>query len=167
MFGLHNIERLFKDNYDGLCMYSLHFVGDMNIAEDVVMDSFLKLSEKIRNGGKILVPKQYLYQMVRNESINVTKQKNISVQIDESSETADDYDDISALSDREARVWKAIDQLPPVQRKVLLMSKRDGMKHDDIAACLGISIKTVEAHLYKAYKALRGKAKEIYLMIFF
>lgn len=56
MYGLNNIERLFKDNYDGLCMYSLHYVGDMDTAEDVVMDSFLKLSEKIRNGGKILVP---------------------------------------------------------------------------------------------------------------
>lgn len=47
------------------------------------------------------------------------------------------------------------------------MSKRDGMHNDEISESLGISVRTVEAHLYKAYKTLRGKAKDIYFMIFF
>ncbi len=41
------------------------------------------------------------------------------------------------------------------------------MHNDEISQTLGISVKTVEAHLYKAYKTLRGKAKEIYLLVFF
>ena len=161
------IERLFKNNWDPLCMFSLHFVGDMDTAEDVVMDCFLKLSERIGHGEDILTPKHYLYQMVRNGSLDKAKYLGQTVQLTEASRTSEDFDDVSERSVREARLWKAIDNLPPVRREVLLMSKRDGMHNDEISQTLGISVKTVEAHLYKAYKTLRGKAKEIYLLIFF
>ena len=161
------IERLFKNNWDALCMFSLHFVRDMDTAEDVVMDCFLKLSERIGHGDEILTPKYYLYQMVRNGSLDKAKYLGQTVQLTEASRTSEDFDDVSERSVREARLWTAIDSLPPVRREVLLMSKRDGMHNDEISQTLGISVKTVEAHLYKAYKTLRGKAKEIYLLVFF
>lgn len=108
-------------------------------------------------------PKQYLYQMVRNESLDKSQNVGKTVEITEMSKTSEYIEDLAERSGREARLWKAIDSLPPVRREVLLMSKRDGMKHEDIAAQLGISIKTVESHLYKAYKNLRNKAREIYI----
>ena len=161
------IERLFKNNWDALCMFSLHFVGDMDTAEDVVMDCLLKLSERIGHGDEILTPKHYLYQMVRNGSLDKARHVGQTVQLTETIRTSEDLDDVSERSVREARLWTAIDSLPPVRREVLLMSKRDGMHNDEISQTLGISVKTVEAHLYKAYKTLRGKAKEIYLLVFF
>lgn len=167
MSDIDKIERLFKDNWDALCMYSLHYVGDIDTAEDVVMDCFLKLSEKIGEGENILTPKQYLYQMVRNESLDKLQDVGKTVEITEASKTSEDIEDVTERSGREARLWKAIDSLPPVRREVLLMSKRDGMRHEDIAARLGISKRTVESHLYKAYNSLRNKAREIYAMIFF
>lgn len=167
MSDRNKIERLFKNNWDALCMFSLHFVGDMGTAEDVVMDCFLKLSERIEHGDEILTPKHYLYQMVRNGSLDKARHVGQTVQLTETSRTSEDLDDVSERSVREARLWTAIDSLPPVRREVLLMSKRDGMHNDEISQTLGISVKTVEAHLYKAYKTLRGKAKEIYLLVFF
>ena len=167
MSDRNKIERLFKNNWDALCMFSLHFVGDMDTAEDVVMDCFLKLSERIGHGDEILTPKHYLYQMVRNGSLDKARHVGQTVQLTETSRTSEDLDDVSERSVREARLWTAIDSLPPVRREVLLMSKRDGMHNDEISQILGISVKTVEAHLYKAYKTLRGKAKEIYLLVFF
>lgn len=161
------IERLFKEYWDALCMFSLHYVGDMEMAEDVVMDCFVKLSEKIDQGGDILTPKHYLYQMVKNRSLDKAMHIGNTVQLTETIRISEDLDIIEERSEREARLWKVIDSLPPVQRKVLLLSKRDGMHNEEISQTLGISVRTVEAHLYKAYKTLRGKAKEIYLMIFF
>lgn len=161
------IEDLFKDNYDALCMFSMHYVGDIYTAEDVVMDSFLKLSEKIKGGEEIIAKKHYLYQIVRNESIDVAHYKSIKTEIDDSAIHSEDIDDWSELSELEAKLWKAIDSLPQIRREVLLMSKRDGMKNVEIASSLNISVRTVESHLYKAYRALRGKAHEIYVMIFF
>lgn len=177
MSDTKKIERLFKDNWDALCMFSLHYVGDMDTAEDIVMDCFLKLSVRIGQGEgltpdpypkeTVANPKQYLYQMVRNESLDKASHVSETIQLSETTKASDDIDDVAERSEREVRLWKAIDSLPPIRREVLLMSKRDRLKHEDIAAHLGISIKTVESHLYKAYKSLRSKAREIYTMIFF
>lgn len=171
MSDTDDIENLFKNNYDALCMYSRHYVEDIYTAEDIVMDCFLKLSEKIEHGDQILAKKQYLYQMVRNGSLDTIRQENarqnseVTV-LDEASVTPENVDDLSERSEREAKLWKMIDNLPPVRREVLLMSKRDGMHNEEIADSLGISVRTVESHLYKAYHILKGKAHEIYTIIF-
>ena len=78
----------------------------------------------------------------------------------------DDHDELVEQSEREARLWEEIDRLPKACREVLLLSKREGLKNREVADRLGISIKTVEAQLTKAYKTLRGKAGKIYMMFF-
>ena len=55
----------------------------------------------------------------------------------------------------DAALWNAVDALPPRCREVFLAVKRDGMSHADIAAQMGISVKTVEAQITKAMTRLR------------
>ena len=69
-------------------------------------------------------------------------------------------------SERDARLWKVIDELPLERRKIFLMCKRDGMRYQEIAAELHISIKTVENQMGKALKTLREMAYRIYLFFF-
>lgn len=165
----NNIENIFKSHYRPLCLYATHYLNDIDMAEDTVMDCFVKYTELITNGGKIESPKSYLYQMVRNSCMDQLRNSNYT----ESAETLPDYpDDEESCFDRyerEARLWNEIDKLPPTCKTVFLMSKRDGIKYDAIAKSLNISVKTVEAHISKAYMVLRGKAKIIYssiLMLF-
>ena len=58
-------------------------------------------------------------------------------------------------SERDARLWAAIDGLPAERKKIFLLSKRDGLKYQEIAEELQISIKTVENQMGKALKTLR------------
>ena len=69
----------------------------------------------------------------------------------------------------EAKVWTALDSLPPKCREIFLMSKRDGMSYIEIATELQLSVKTVEAQITKAYKRLRKYAQRFYhfLLSFF
>lgn len=60
----------------------------------------------------------------------------------------------------EARLWKLIDELPDRCREIFLMSKRDGMKYSEIAAELGISVKTVEHQISKALRRLRDASSD-------
>lgn len=166
MSEISKIERLFMTNYRTLCIYSTHYVDDIDIAEDIVMDCFVKYTERIEQGEKILAPKNYMFQMVRNASIDYKKHMYQTIQTENIPEIIDEGNDLYEQSEREARLWTAIDNLPSACRNVLLMSKREGMKYEEIAVKLGISIKTVEAHMYKAYNTLRGKAKAIYVMFF-
>lgn len=161
-----SIEKLFRKHYDSLCLYATHYVGDIDVAEDIVMDCFLKFSAQLTREEKIISEKSYLYQMVRNQSIEYNrKTQNINT-TDSLPDIDDDVQELIERSEREARLWKAIDTLPDGCRNVFLLSKRDGLKNREIAEELNISIKTVEAQISKAYRVLRGKAKEIYLLFF-
>lgn len=157
-------EELFRRHYGALCLYATHFVGDIDEAEDVVMDCFVKFSEK----SDVLQEKSYLYRMVHNECIEhnrkALRHKNAMVCYDE--DIMDDLQEAIERSERELRLWRAIDSLPEACRNVLLLSKRDGMKNREIAEDLGISIKTVEAQISKAYRRLRETAKTIYYFFF-
>lgn len=75
MFKTSELEELFKENYDALCMFSMHYVEGFEAAEDIVMDSFSKLYEKVSAGEKIVFPKLYLYQMTKNASIDYVRKK--------------------------------------------------------------------------------------------
>lgn len=163
---MSQIEELFRTYYRALCLYAVHYVEDIDIAEDIVMECFLKYTEKTGHGEKIVSPKSYLFQMVRNASLDDTGKGQRRIAIEHAADVAYQEDEWMERSEREARLWAEIDHLPTACRTVLLMSKRDGMKYVEIADRLGISVKTVEAHIYKAYTTLRGKAKAIYVMFF-
>jgi RNA polymerase sigma-70 factor (ECF subfamily) len=54
---------------------------------------------------------------------------------------------------------KAIDSLPPRCKETFLLSKKEGLDHNEIASYMGVSLKTVEAQIMKAYRILREKIK--------
>lgn len=173
-----DIEPLFRAHYRALCLFALHYVGDVAVAEDVVMDCFVRLYERSAvEASSVLYTKSYLYQMVRNASIDHLRRKAAEAAVVETGQSPDAVGDVADTSvedeellversQREARLWKAIDALPQACRNILLMSKRDGLKNREIAETLGLSLKTVEAQLTKAYATLRGKAHEIYMLFF-
>ena len=53
----------------------------------------------------------------------------------------------------------AISELPAKCREVFILSYQHDRKNKEIAEQLGISIRTVEVHLYKALKSLRQKLR--------
>ena len=57
-------------------------------------------------------------------------------------------------------------RLPPERKKIFLLAKRDGLKYQEIADELRLSVKTVENQMGKALKALREMATRIYLFFF-
>ena len=66
----NDIEELFRQHYRALCLYATHIVGSTEVAEDVVMDCFVKLYDRQERGEQILSPKGYLYQMTRTASLD-------------------------------------------------------------------------------------------------
>lgn len=135
-------------------MYALRIVNDAEDARDIVSDSFLKVWQAIESGAEIENFKSYMYRSVRNECISFLRNRRETVEI----ETIADVDeDTVDTSERDAAIWRAIDNLPERCREVFLMSKRDGLSQDEIALELGISIKTVKNQMTKAYSRLKDE----------
>jgi RNA polymerase sigma factor (sigma-70 family) len=58
------------------------------------------------------------------------------------------------------RVRQALDKLPQVQRRVLLLHRLDGMSLPEVAQELGVPLRTVERHLSRALAACRITLEE-------
>lgn len=160
-------EQNFKSLYKPLCLFALRYMERTDDAEDVVQQAFADVWDKNRAGVSISNLKAYLYQAVRNRSLSFLSAM-------ASIETTDVIPDIEDTTEdeqirdaeRDARLWEAIDQLPPERKKIFLLSKRDGLKYQEIADELHLSVKTVENQMAKALKSLRETARRIYFFFF-
>lgn len=142
----------FRKLYLPLGMYALRIIGDAGTAEDLVAGAFSKVWHKIAEGLEIENFKSYMYQTVRNECLSYLRNKKETVGLENVGEINDETIDIS---ERDAILWKAIDELPEKCRQVFLLSKRDGLSNDEIAEEMGISVKTVKNQMTKAFSRLR------------
>lgn len=145
-------EILFRRLYLPLGMYALRIVDDADVAEDLEQDAFMKACLYIEKGGEIDNFSSFMYKTVRNVCLSYLRNKRET--LDESNIPDVGEEEIDT-SFRDARIWKAIDDLPEKCREVFLMSKQDGLTNEEIAEELAISIKTVKNQMTKAFSRLR------------
>ncbi|MGY3053793.1 RNA polymerase sigma-70 factor (family 1) [Pedobacter sp. UYEF25] len=166
-------DKLYRDQYKKLFLLSFGYTRNQQISEEVVHDVFIK----IWNHSSTLTINQslngYLVKATINTSLNaIKKTKRLNEQID-------DYNTehfIGAISEvvneraeaaemRMLLLEESIEKLPEQCRKILLMSKFQKLKQQQIADELKISIKTVKNHLTYAYKKLKERVGIEVLMI--
>ena len=145
-------EIFFRKLYLPLGMYALRIVDDADVAEDMVQEAFMNTWERLEGGLEISNFKAFMYRSVRNECLSYLSSLKEKVGEEFIPEAGEEEIDTSF---RDARIWKAIDELPEKCRDIFLMSKRDGYSNEEIADELGISIKTVKNQMTKAFSRLR------------
>ena len=160
-------EYQFRCLYRPLNMYDLRYTENLDDAEDIVQQAFSDVWEKLVGGTSIQNLKAYMYQTVRNRSLTLITNRQTHCETTELTDLEDLTEEERIIrSERDARLWTAIDHLPTERKKIFLLSKRDGLTYQEIATELGISIKTVEHQISKALKTLRETAIKIYTFFF-
>ena len=157
------IGTLYEQYFRQLCLYALHYVGDLDESKDIVQECFASL---IKNNPALSNPKVYLYNSVRNRCVDLLRSRK--------KERIAPMDDLSYISDEEAQrrseievqLWEAVDSLPPKRRELLLLNKRDGLKYSDIARLKGLSENTVRNQIFRAIESLRNNSKKILNFLF-
>lgn len=163
-------EQLFKQHYESLCRFAWGYTKDQDAAEEAVQDVFVRLWEKRNEIEATSTLKAYLYRSVTNHCLNVTKHnKVVQFHSEEVLATAQEQvEPANALEVHELQqqIQHAISQLPEERRKVFLMSREEGLKYQEIADKLAISIKTVENQMGKALQFMREQLKNHWVSIF-
>lgn len=158
-----SFEALFRLHYRPLCAFAMGYLKDGDKAEDLVQDLFFRLwldREKVNITTSV---KAYLYAAVRNRCLNAVKagsrvralNEELDDHLQEEERTEDEH------TERIARVQAAIEALPEERRKVFKLSRYEGLKYQEIAERLGISVKTVENQMGSALKTLRIELKDL------
>ena len=157
------MENLFRYHYRPLCIFALHYLKDIDASEDVVQEAFALLWEKLSAGEKVVNQKGYLYSIVKNRSLDILRKGGLTGEAISLDGSVDDIEEPTVEdAEVEARLWTAIDTLPEKCREIFLMSKRDGLRQEEIAQELGVSLQTVKNQVSKALKILKDGAVKIY-----
>lgn len=160
---------IFDHYYKILCSYTYHFIRTPYAVDDIVQDLFVTLWDKHKNFDCIEKISSFLFVSARNACLNYSKHeqmkakklKEFVAQTDEA--VYDDYI-ITAEFDRKLNLW--LGSLPTECRKIVNMAIA-GMKNDEIAQALNISVNTVKNQKVKGFKILKELYKEEYLTILF
>lgn len=167
LLTVNQFEEYFRSLYKPLNLYALRFTEEIDDAEDIVQQAFVDAWEKNSQGFTIGNLKAYMYQAVHNRCLNYLSTRRYKADTQEIPDLPDTSEEEQIRqSERDARLWEAIDRLPPERKKIFLMAKQEGLRYQDIAKALGISVKTVENQMGKALKTLRATAVKIYNFFF-
>jgi RNA polymerase sigma-70 factor (ECF subfamily) len=153
-------EGLFKAHFKNLHSYALMLVKDEAVAEEIVQQVFYKLWEQQGLVGDEPVA-GYLYRAVHNTCLNHLKHAKVrntySAHVHRTAATHTPDTDHAALRELQQKIDEVLGELPEQCRTVFQLSRYEGLGYRDIAAKLGISVKTVEAQMTKALKIMRTR----------
>lgn len=156
-----SFEEIFRIHYQSLCNAAYKIIDDKDAAEDVVQDVFLKLWTKKEDLTIIQSVKSYLYRAIINTSLNYleSNKKVIRLETNDSSKLSVNAGEELHHKELEIKINTAINKLPPKCKVIFVLSRYEGMKYQQIADHLGISVKTVENQMGKALQMLREQLK--------
>ncbi|WP_245843497.1 RNA polymerase sigma-70 factor [Niastella vici] len=164
-------EQLFKEHFKSLYAYAFTILKNEAIAEEIVQNVFYKVWEKKIPDTIQISLKAYLYKAVYHESLNYLKHQKIKARYQlHVMQQSNNHTDQGAsrkilVKELEEKLREAMNALPQQCRTIFQLSRFEGLKYQEIAEQLGISVKTVENQMGKALKQLRVKLID-YLPIF-
>lgn len=160
---LLQFEEIFNMHYKMLCNAANKILNDKDAAEDVVQDVFLKFWAKRESIDIIQSIKSYLYRATINTSLNYLESNKKIIRLQNTDLSNESFiingGENFNQKELENKIDEAINKLPPKCKVVFVLSRYEGMKYQQIADHLGISIKTVENQMGKALKMLREQLK--------
>ncbi len=161
-FDKAGFEKLFREEFKGLCFMAWKYVKDHDIAKEIVQESFISLWEKRAGIDPGRSVKSYLITAIRNKCYNYLRDnRKFDKNLLEAEKLTEPVSNGNAdlLIEKELRqeIDIAIGELPDKCREIFLLNRYENLRYQQIADKLGISVKTVEAQMSKALQHLRLK----------
>ena len=168
---LRLLETCYRRFLCGMTCYACKFVPE-HVASDIVQDVFLKLWNTNRAFYHMTNQReqqQYLYRCINNACYDWIKHNNVvanhsePIATDIRNEEIFWYERLIENEDFQCkvkRILQEVDTLPDRCREIFSRRYIKQQKPSEIALELGLSVRTVEAQLYKALCVLRKNLNE-------
>jgi RNA polymerase sigma-70 factor, ECF subfamily len=157
-------DQLVQATYADMYTLAFRLTGNEEDARDVVQDAYLRAYKGLRRFRGDARFSTWMYRITANcASTHLAKRTRASHdELDDDSPIADlrpEHDpqlQVAASYDRE-RVTRAVAELPPRLRAVVVLRDIYDLSHEDIAAELGISEAAAKVRLHRARRKLRER----------
>ena len=148
---------LYDAYYRPMCVFGAKFIDDEEAVKDLVQDILVAIWDK-NELDKISNLKGYLYISVRNKCLRYLKKNKLEyiedINVNWQNDLYIDEDDPMIVQEKIRRVKEIINTMPVGCKKVFETIVISGMKYQEAADELQLSINTVKTQMKKANRIL-------------
>lgn len=155
---------LFERHHLSLFRYLLGLTGNRALSEDLAQDVFFRVIKYARSYDTSLPFPVWIFGMARNAYFDSQRKRRPEVADDvlhlaKSSEPMPE--EILVRKQDTEFLQEALRQLPVDKREVLILSRFQNLRYDEIGRILGCEVGAVKVRVYRALKELRERFCEL------
>lgn len=156
---LDKLGHLFEKHHKSLYNFFRRQSDDTQLCEDFVQEVFLRMLKyrnTYRGESKFTT---WMYSIARNARIDYFRKarhrQDFTDEIDELVSSQLDPEELSERSSQHEALYRALDRLSEEKREVLILSRYQDLKYEEISKLLGCSVGTIKARVFHAIRDLR------------
>lgn len=162
-------QRLFRELYRSLVYFSYGYVERKDVAEDIVQEVIVRLWENTSFYPSYNSLKTFLYTSVRNASMDYCRHRQVEnrylTQALTNSGKNEEDPDLKIMQEELYRsLLQVIEELPPRCREIFKLHL-SGLKNEEIAREMSLSIETVKTQKKKAMLYLRQRLSGTFFLL--
>lgn len=149
------LGQLFERYHVPLFNFYLKLTGDRSASEDLVQEVFfriLKYRQSYRPGTPF---RAWMYQIARNARLDLLRRRRSETSWEPEMSPAIMPQDAAQQSEETALLHRALMRMPEEKREVLVLSRFQDLKYEEIAQMLGCEAGTVKTRVHRALQELR------------
>ena len=158
-FDQQALAEIYDSYSTGLYGYALRLIGDPNLAEDCVAETFTRFLNALRDGkGPREYLKAYLYRIAHNWITDYYRRHPPeSLPLEEEFNIPDEMrlEELVANRIQQDQLREALFHLTPDQRQVIVLVFIEGWRKAEVAAVLGKPVGAIKSLQHRALKSLR------------
>jgi len=139
--------------YDKLFGFVLGITHSKPKAEDITQDVFLKIWQNRNEIAAVENIPAFLFRVAQNQTIDQLRKSAreiiaLSAHFELGNEnTTPEPLELLLNNELKTKISEAVNQLPPQQQKIYTLHKEQGIKQDEIARQLNLSLSTIQSHI--------------------
>lgn len=152
---------LFDRYHSPLYNFYAKLTGDRTLSEDLVQEVFLRIL-KYRQSYEPGTPfRAWIYQIARNARVDHYRKTPRHITFEPEMVPPAMPKDAAQQSEEAALLHRALMQMPEEKREILILSRFQELKYEEIARLLGCELGTVKTRIHRAIQELRQTFKQL------
>jgi RNA polymerase sigma-70 factor (ECF subfamily) len=152
---------LFDRYHTPLYNFYSKLTGDRTLSEDLVQEVFLRIL-KYRQSYQPGTPfRAWIYQIARNARVDHYRKTPKHITFEPEMAPAVMPKDSAQHSEEAELLHRALMQMPEEKREILILSRFQELRYDEIARLLGCELGTVKTRIHRAIQELRQTFRQL------
>lgn len=173
-------SRIYTLYFPKMVRFAWEYVVSEEEAQNIIQDLFLYLWEHQDTLNAVSNLHAFLFTLTKNRCIDFYRQYTRMSQKKKSLDALQEYElclkmealkqfdeNMFSLQDIEEILNNAVNHLPDKCREIFILSRMEGLKHEEIARQLDISVHTVQNHISSAIRKLKNELKDYLPLLLF